>query len=52
METRQGQLNIGLTYYQECQWLVAIKRHGTDIMSKSLLSLSQKAILAQEAKGR
>lgn len=45
---RQGTLNIGLSYYQEEQWIVAIKKHGKAIMNKSLLSHDQKAILASE----
>ena len=45
---RRGTLNIGLSYYQEEQWIVAIKQHGKAIMDKSLLSQEQKAILAAE----
>lgn len=42
---KQGNLNIGLTYYQECQWLSSIKKYGTAILDKSLLSRTQKDTL-------
>lgn len=45
---REGRLNIGLSYYQEECWLVAIKLHGSSIMVKSLLSRGQKAELLNE----
>lgn len=44
----ENKLNIGLTYYQEEQWLSAIKKYGKEIMDKSLLSHEQKAILSSE----
>lgn len=47
---KQGNLNIGLTYYQETQWIAAIKRYGISIMNKSLLSNDQKETLEREAK--
>ena len=49
---RQGALNIGLNYYQEEQWISAIKKHGKGIMDKSLLSHEQKSILASEEVAR
>ena len=42
-------LNIGLTRYQELQWLSAIKIYGVGIMDKSLLSQEQKEALKKEA---
>ena len=48
IEMKGGTLNIGLTYYQEEQWINAIKKYGRAIMDKSLLSQQQKAILASE----
>jgi hypothetical protein len=39
---REGELFIGLTYYQEREWINAIKKHGPGIMDKSLLSPGQK----------
>ena len=45
---KAGNLNIGLSYYQEEQWISAIKKHGKVIMNNSLLSQEQKAILASE----
>ena len=48
----ESQYNIGLTYYQECQWIAAIKQYGMSIMDRSLLSKDQKIELikiAQEA---
>jgi len=50
MQQRAGNLNIGLSYYQECQWLSAIKHYGITIMDKSLLSLEQKAVLIANSK--
>ena len=44
---RNGELNIGLSYYEERQWIPAIKRHGSSIMNKSLLSKKQKEVLDQ-----
>ena len=41
MESRLG---IGLSYYQEEQWLSAIKKHGVGILGKSLLSYEQNII--------
>ncbi len=49
---KQGNFNIGLTYYQECQWLSAIKLHGTSIMDKSLLSRTQKDTLILASIGK
>ena len=49
---RQGTLNCGLSYYQEEQWLSALKRHGYNIMDKSLLSTEQKEILFNEHRER
>jgi hypothetical protein len=46
---REPRLNIGLSYYQECQWLSAIKHYGAKIMDKSLLSSGQKAALLAAA---
>lgn len=48
----KDKLGIGLSYYQEEQWLSAIKRQGKEIMTKSLLSHEQKAILSSEAIAR
>jgi hypothetical protein len=45
---REGLLNIGLSYYQERQWIEAIKQYGKGIMEKSLLSIAQKEILLKE----
>ena len=42
-------MNIGLTYYQERQWLSAIKHYGIGIMDRSLLSRDQKDALIKEA---
>ena len=50
MEHKQGNLNIGLTYYQEEQWLSAIKKYSVSIMDKSLLSIEQKQILTAQAR--
>ncbi len=47
---RTSELNIGLTYYQECQWLNAIKHYGQSILDKSLLSKEQKQILISQVK--
>ena len=44
----EANLDIGLSYYQEEQWIVAIQKYGRSIMDKSLLSHWQKAILASE----
>ena len=52
MQQRAGNLNIGLSYYQECQWLSAIKHYGITIMDKSLLSPEQKQLLISEAERR
>ena len=46
---RQGTLGIGLNYYQEQQWINAIRRHGRAIMDKSLLSIDQKTMLNKYA---
>ncbi len=45
MTERQGELKIGLSYYQERQWISAIKKYGKSIMDKSLLSNEQKHTL-------
>ncbi len=45
-----GELNIGLTRYQELQWLSAIKRYGNSILDKSLLSQEQKTALLAASK--
>jgi hypothetical protein len=50
MIQKTGNLNIGLSYYQECEWLSAIKHYGESIMNKSLLSPEQKAALIANAK--
>jgi hypothetical protein len=47
---RKPMFDIGLTYYQECQWISAIKNYGEVIMEKSLLSRDQKDVLIEEAK--
>jgi hypothetical protein len=46
---RQGELNIGLSYYQEREWITAINHYGQVIMDKSLLSQSQKTALLKQA---
>ena len=46
---RQGELNIGLNYYQEQQWIQAIRRYGKSILDKSLLSIDQKTMLEKYA---
>ena len=46
---RPGTLNIGLSYYQEMQWLSAICKYGDKIMGKSLLSIEQKEALLKLA---
>ena len=46
---RKGTLNCGLSYYQEAQWISAIRKHGESIMDKSLLSNEQRAILIRAA---
>jgi len=50
MNKRQGELNIGLSYYQEAEWLSAIKHYGKSIMDKSLLSKEQKEALSANVK--
>jgi hypothetical protein len=50
MTNKQGKLNIGLTYYQELEWLSAIKKYGESIMQKSLLSVEQKSALIKASK--
>lgn len=47
---RDGELNIGLSYYQERQWMSAIKQYGQSILEKSLLSKEQKDILIANSK--
>ena len=47
---RTGQFNIGLSYYQERQWISAIKRYGNSILDKSLLSKEQKRVLKAKSK--
>ena len=46
---RSGDLNIGLAYYQELQWLSAIKLYGKSITDNSLLTTQQKEALVKEA---
>ncbi|KKL77996.1 hypothetical protein LCGC14_2029200 [marine sediment metagenome] len=48
LDKRTGTLDIGLSYFQEEQWIAAISKYGKPIMGKSLLSQQQKAILASE----
>lgn len=45
----EPKLNIGLSRYQELQWLSAVKIYGARIMDKSLLSPEQKARIIREA---
>ena len=45
----EPKLNIGLTYYQETQWISAIIKYGTSIMNKSLLTIAQKDTLVAAA---
>lgn len=46
----ENKLNIGLTAYQELQWLSAIKLYGKGIMDKSLLTKAQKDALLKAHK--
>jgi hypothetical protein len=52
MNNREGKLDIGLDYYQEEQWLSALRLYGTTIMDKSLLSAGQKEELIKESDKR
>jgi hypothetical protein len=49
---REGENGTGLSYYQDEQWLSAIKKYGENIMNKSLLSTEQKLRLALVAENR
>ena len=40
-----GRLGIGLTYFQECQWIEHIRKYGICILNKSLLTKDQKDAL-------
>jgi hypothetical protein len=44
-----GRLNIGLTYFQECQWIDHIRQYGISILNKSLLTKDQKNALINAA---
>jgi hypothetical protein len=44
-----GKLGIGLTYFQECQWLGHIRQYGISILNKSLLTTTQKEALINAA---
>jgi len=52
MTKKEGKLDIGLDYYQEEQWLSALRLYGTTIMDKSLLSAGQKEELIKESDKR
>ena len=49
---REGENGTGLSYYEDEQWLSAIKKYGENIMNKSLLSTEQKLRLALIAENR
>ena len=51
-DKRTGKLDIGLSYYQEEQWISAIKHYGREIMDRSLLSFEQKSYLSAESIAR
>ena len=48
-QARKGEFNIGLSYYQEREWISSIRKYGWSITEKSLLSNAQKAKLISEA---
>ena len=52
MNKKEGKLDIGLDYYQEEQWLSALRLYSTTIMDKSLLSAGQKEELIKESDKR
>jgi len=47
---KTGELNTGLSYYQERQWVSAINHYGESILNKSLLSNDQKIELIKQAR--
>jgi hypothetical protein len=52
LDPKTGRLNIGLSFYQECQWLSAIKEYGSVIMNRSLLSIDQKTVLLKASRSK